>query len=516
MDTEKVFKSTQEQAVAAWVTYLNGQHINAIFNIFSEICDQENENLIDSVKIISETIKEIDKRIIHNGKGLGGINGVHGYIAEAAECGIENARSRIEGNSEKICEWIMDNSKDDLKRGEVYFQLKFSTYGNHLSLQAIKNHHNKYPGYLDGNRKYMIPADHYEKIKYILKMPKEVADKMQTSNGEFSLKQWKEVHKFFEEENIKFEDIEPSALDYKEVQRDVYKNALRNEKKHLKTRSEERIRDRKKKVFNDNKSTIQEAGKATAVSAIIEGSTAFISCIIRKIKSGKSIKDFTNEDWEEIAKETGIGTVKGGARGGSIYAVTSAVMSKTPDFYEAGFSAEAYNVYSKTAGTTANAVVTASFGFAEQVHKFRKNEITELEMLENAQIVCLDASISALSSLIGQLVIPVPVLGAVIGNSVGTMMYKLAKDSFNKKEQAIMKQYYDDLIEIDHKFVEKYKQFVLELSKSFEEFLSILENAFSPDINVVLDGSIELAKSLGVDADEILDTKEKAFAYFLD
>lgn len=121
-----------------------------------------------------------------------------------------------------------------------------------------------------------------------------------------------------------------------------------------------------------------------------------------------------------------------------------------------------------------------------------------------------------MSSLIGQLVIPVPVLGAVIGNAVGTMMYKLAKDNFKEKEQAIMKRYYDNLLELDNKLDEQYRKFVVELSQAFEEFISILDKAFSPNIEEALNGSIELAKLCGVSNEEILDTKEKAMIYFLD
>lgn len=41
---------------------------------------------------------------------------------------------------------------------------------------------------------------------------------MLTSTGELSLKQWKEVHDFFENGTIKLQDIEPSKLKYDQVQ----------------------------------------------------------------------------------------------------------------------------------------------------------------------------------------------------------------------------------------------------------------------------------------------------------
>lgn len=506
MDTEQVVKSTQEQAAAAWVGYLNQIRIEKLFSALN----QQNLNLQKAMDSINDALKTVHELIQSN---RGGERGLHGFIAEISEVGIGNARENIKGNS-NIYKWINDNSSSDLLRGTTEIQQKFYLSGGDFSLGAVAKHLSKYPDYLSNGSKYQIPKDQYENIKQLYQLTEKDAYKTLSNSGDgLTINQWKKVHNFFENnDNISFDDLEPSLLEYDEVQKGTIDKTIAQEKEYLKNVDKEQ-RD---KAFDNNKSTLTEAGKATAVSAVIEGSTAFITCIIRKIKSGKGIKDFTSEDWEEIAKETGVGTVKGGVRGASIYTVTSAVMSKAPDFYDARICKEALTAYNKTASTTANAVVTASFGFAEQVHKFRKNEITELELLENSQIVCLDASVSALSSLIGQIVIPVPVLGAVIGNSVGTMMYKIAKDHFSKKEQAIMKQYYDELIELDNKLDKQYQQFVLELSNSFEEFLSILEKAFSPDINVALDGSIELAKACGVDENEILDTKEKAFAYFLD
>ncbi len=37
--------------------------------------------------------------------------------------------------------------------------------------------------------------------------------------------------------------------------------------------------------------------------------------------------------------------------------------------------------------------------------------------------------------------IPVPVLGAVVGNTVGTMMYQIAKNNLSSREQKIFEEY---------------------------------------------------------------------------
>lgn len=505
MDINKIIKSTQEQAVASWVEYLNEMRIEKLFSALQ----QQDINLQNAMKKINGTINTVHQLIQTN---RGGDKGIHGFIAEISEVGIGNARENIKGNPD-IYKWINDNKASDLLRGSTEIQQKFYISGGDFSLTAVAKHLQKYPDYLLNGAKYQIPKDQYDSIKQLYNLSEKEAYKTLSNSGDgLTINQWKKVHNFFENnKDITFDDLEPSLLDYDEVQKGTIDKTLTLEKENIKNTDKQR-RD---SAFNNNRSNLQEGVKATAVSAVVEGTSIFLTCIIQKVRAGKHIKDFTNEDWNEIIKDTGISSAKGGIRGASIYAVTSSIMSNSPKFYNAGISSKAYVSYNKTAATTANAVVTASFGFAEQIYKFRKNEISECEMLENAQIICLDASISALSSLIGQLVIPVPVLGAIIGNAVGTMMYKIAKDNFNNKEQAIMKKYYDDLFEFNKKLDKQYEQFIAELSKAYEEFISILDVAFSPNVEDALNGSIQLAKACGVDESEILDTKEKAMDYFL-
>lgn len=54
------------------------------------------------------------------------------------------------------------------------------------------------------------------------------------------------------------------------------------------------------------------------------------------------------------------------------------------------------------------------------------------------------------------------------------------------------------------------------LHATSREQRGLLSRAFAPDLATALIGSVELAGSLGVPADEILDTPEKTAAFFLD
>ena len=160
-------------------------------------------------------------------------------------------------------------------------------------------------------------------------------------------------------------------------------------------------------------------------------------------------------------------------------------------------------------------MVTASFGVAEQVNRFRNGEVSEADLYVNAEIVCLDAAVSALSSAIGQAIIPIPVIGAVIGNTVGSIIYQTAKDGLSTKEQQILEEYDRKQKELDDRLSAEYRALVSELSADMSTYMRLLVDAFDPDPHRALVGSCELALELGVSSDEVLDSAEKIDDYFL-
>lgn len=483
MNFGRVAKSNQEQAVASWVNYLNQVRLDRLM----EALQQQDQNWDQAVGTLNNTLSTISKEIIERNRG--GIKGMHGFIAEVAECGVGNAREQVQGRL-PIYEWINDNGPADLLRDGVQIQQKFVASGNHLSLQAITQHFKKYPDFLNQGGKYQIPEDHYERIKWLLSISKEQANKIPTSTGEFSLKQWKEVHDFFDKGSIKLQDIEPSKLKYDQVQMNRINETIQNEKKSLKE-TDKKIRD---DVYDASKPSWEQGAKVAALSAAIEGGTAFVTAVAKKRKAGKRLGEFDSKDWEEVFKESGIGIAKGGVRGISIYALTN---------------------YTATPAAVASAICTASFGIAEQAHLLRTGKITQEQFIMNSEILCLDTSVSALSSFIGQALIPVPVLGAVIGNTVGTLMYQIAKNNLTKKEQQLIKEYLKYLYELEIALDKKYKKYTDELNKGLTIYYEMLEKAFSPNYAKALEGSVALAMSFGVPSEELLKSISETDDYFL-
>jgi len=230
------------------------------------------------------------------------------------------------------------------------------------------------------------------------------------------------------------------------------------------------------------------------VSAFIEGGMTLCLEIIKKRQEGKHISEFDKDDWSSIGKSSSIGFAKGGIRGISVYMLSN---------------------YTATPAAVANSLITASFSVAEQTHLYRSGKISQLEYIENSELLCLDAAVSALSSIAGQVLIPVPVLGAIIGNATGTILYKIGMNHLSKKEQLLIEEHLESIKETKRELSEKYIRFINELIENINLFFDILESGFAPDIRMAFNGSIELAKISGVPSEEILDSKEKIARYFL-
>lgn len=484
-DAAELVTSVQEQAIASWVSYLNQLRID---NLLSAL-NQQDENLRNALTSVDEAVRKIDLEVVAANRG--GQHGMHGFIAEIAEVGIGNARKQILGH-EADYHWVNDNGPVDLIRGSVEIQQKFVAAGGRFSLGAITEHLQKYPEYVRNGGKYQIPRDHFEIIQRLYALSPEDASKLLSRGGDGpSLRDWQRVQAFFQDRSVGFESLEPSTLEYNEVQRDAYTSTMAAEKDLLRA-TDRSLRD---DSYQRSRPTLRGGGTAALTAAATAGGTALVLAVVAKRRGGRRLNEFSGHDWIDFAGETGSGFGKGGVRGLSIYVLTN---------------------FTATSAAVAGSIVTASFGIAEQANKLRRGQIDELEFIENSEIIALEAAVRALSSFVGQATIPIPILGAVIGTTVGTVMYKAVASSLTKREAALIERYLDEQRTLDEQLSAEYQATLEKLDQSMSDYLGLLERAFSPDVQVALVGSVELAVELGVASDEILDSEEKVDAYFLD
>ncbi|MDV6270946.1 PDDEXK nuclease domain-containing protein [Rhodococcus globerulus] len=86
----------------------------------------------------------------------------------------------------------------------------------------------------------------------------------------------------------------------------------------------------------------------------------------------------------------------------------------------------------------------------------------------------------------------------------------------SKREALLIEHYLSEQRALDEQLAAQYQELIENLDASMFDYLGVLERAFSPDIEIALLGSAELALELGVATEEFLNSDEKVLAYFLD
>ncbi len=475
---EKYVKSTQEQATAAWIDYLNQLRIDELIRKL----DMQ-DNSFEQAFLEIQKLKDFIGDPSHI---LGNDSTKHGEIAENVQVYISNARRLIEGLAK---EYTFDGvgrtaPEDYLKNGQPV-QSKF--YGNPIgqnTFKAILKHLEDYPDFIKNGGTYEIPKEQYEKIIELLNK-----QSSQLSRSEAHLvkliKEWEKAN------NVVFTDkIKPAIVQYKDVQQGTINDTIKKEEDSIKKFDKKR----REEAYEKSKPSIKEAEKVIAISAALEGGVAFCLSIMEKRKSGKKLAEFTKEDWMDIGIDTGVNTAKGGIRGSVVYTLSN---------------------FTATPASVASGLVTATFGVIEQTMLLRNGKIDEEEFLINCEALSLDVSISTISSILGQIYIPIPILGALIGNVAGMYLYDIAKSQGLKYEQSIIINYKKEIEELTKKLDKQYEAILKQLEKHLISFKSMIDLAFDVDINIAFNGSIQLALFNGVKEEKILKTKKEIDEFFL-
>lgn len=462
-NTERTIKRTQEQAVASWIDYLKKIRIERLMMVLRNL----DKHVFLALDYIEEAKKELSLLLTSN---RGGDKGIHGFIAEIFEVNFGNADSVIQGNKPGY-EWVNNNGVSDIIKNKEHLQ--------------------KYPDFLKNGGKYQLPKDFYEYVKQVSEMTDQEIGRLAKGDSDglnYSKAKW--IKEFFAKEGITIDDIEPSQLNYKEVQREVAQETIARKEEDIRAVDQEN----REAAYLENRATFKEGAKAAGVSAALEGGTAFALSVAAKLKQGKKLAEFTEDDWKEVGIETGKGTLKGGIRGGAIYSLTN---------------------FTPVNANVACAFVTASFGIAAQIQSFEKDNLSPEDFLINCETICLDSAISAVAALAGLALIPGPVLGAIVGSFVGNILYTSCQKIGSQQTQRIVQKYQEDVNAVIVMLDERYALCVKQLQESYALFQSFEELAFSEDVNIAFDGSIKLAMEAGVPVNQILTSIEQIDEYFL-
>lgn len=482
MQAAQILKSTQGQAVASWIDFLNQLRLD---ELVAKLAAQ-GANFEGAMNELQQL-----KDFVANPDGiLGSLKSKHGETAEYFHVNISNARRIIEGLSpECIKEAYGRTAPEDYLVNGIKVQAKYLnglvktlTHNN-----GVMGHMAKYPDFLAEGGIYHIPQDQYNAMQKLISLSDEEINK--ASHQVRTIVQ--RLRDFQEQAGIDLnsDSIQPAIGTYDEVQLGKINDTIDKEDKAIRDKDKERRDD----AYQASKPTLREGVKVTAASAAIEGGVSFGLAVAAKRKSGKKILEFTSDDWKDIGIDTAVGGGKGAVRGAGIYTLTN---------------------FTATPAAVASALVTATFGLAAQASLLQQGKISNEDFIINSEVICLDVTVSTIASLMGQVAIPIPVLGAVIGNTAGMFMYGIAKNHLTEQEQALIARFNSSIQLLNEQLDEHYCELLERLNQEFARFQSVLELAFDLDVNLAFEGSIGVAIQVGCDEDKILRGKPAVDAYF--
>lgn len=482
MSNERDGNALQSQFSAVLVQELNAS--NERSRLFQRsLQDIRLEDALDK-------IKEVRDFIFDPSKILGNEKTKHGEIAEEVEVAVRNAEAIVLGE-EQPASFIDPSTGERVGRTDAVdlfingqpVQMKFCN-GVRNSLAACIKHMQTYPD-LALEAGYMIPGDYFDAALKLAASPPENPNK--TERAILRL-----IELVEERTGRPFsESVSASKSNYASVQIGAIDETLFQIEADL----EELNDEMKEGIDLDHAPSWQGMGKAAAISAGIAGGISFASTILMKARAeGKNpfAGDFNADDWKEIGLNTSTAAIAGGVSGAAIYALTN---------------------YKSMAAPLAGAYVGVAMSMASLTADLALGKLSDAEYLDMGMFVCSEAAVVYLATIAGQTIIPVPVLGGVIGSIAGKILLQSATKLSNKQMNNLLAEY--------DQFTKRIGALEFEviaaINAEYDRLGNITAVAFDVELNkgLWLSSSADLAEAYGVNSDLILRTQSDVDDYFL-
>lgn len=398
------FRNVRIQGVGSVISAENKRNITELYKTLYQVDYQGTQAKHMVEQRLEEAMGCIDNVFDFVGapeKILGSKLTKHGEIAEHVDVEFHNAWNAMRGKPMNASfDGVGRTAPEDYLVGGVAVQSKYIN-GSSNSLSHVLNHLEKYNdiGFGRDGSYYVIPKDQYGEIKRVLS----------GDTGNLNAKSVRaikdKVAQIEEQTGRSFFDVVQSGnVDYAEVQQGAIHKTLHNEEKKLRgdaQKQKESIEAESQKqrdaAYDKAKPTWKKAAAAAGVSAGISGGMQLAFGIHRKCKQGKKIQEFSLEDWKDIGIDTTIATVEGGISGLAIYGMTNCANIPSP---------------------IAAAGVSMAFGLVELTHEYCCGKITKADFTEGCVTVGINAIVCAVGAAVGERLIPIPVLGGIIGSAI--------------------------------------------------------------------------------------------------
>lgn len=407
----------------------------------------------------------------------------HGEIAEQVDVGVRRAVDILHGQSSTASfDGIGRLDPVDYRMDGVDIQSKYYD-GLRNTLDGVSSHAAKYQNFASGDGRYHIPRDQHQQMEQLRQTSR--ADGL----SDESVASIKSKLDTLQQETGRPPDefIQPGEGTYAEVQKENVHDTILDRKNRLAQENDEL----KQAARIEHGPSLAGLENAAAIGAAAGGGVRLGQAIWVKCREGKNPfrGEFSTQDWKDI----GVATVQGGAggavAGSALYALTNSTDLAAP--FAASF-------------------VSSLMGVGDLLRQYHSGQIDGEQFVELSHIIAADAAIVGLSSAAGQVLIPVPILGALVGSLAGKIVAAAIKDGLGEAESELiarLEAYEKRALE---KLDEEFRAFLEKLDAYFGSLERLAKVAFDNTVNTALrmEASIQFAEVVGVPEKLILRTTE--------
>ena len=406
----------------------------------------------------------------------------HGEIAERVHVGVSRAWDVLHGRAPTATfDGVPRTGPVDYRVGGVDIQSKYYN-GLRNTLDGLASHAETYPGFAGGHGRYHIPGDQHRQLEQ-LRTTGEIEG---LSDRSARLLQ-RRINDLEQSTSRPVGDlIEPGDATYAEVQRRRVHETLRGREDQLARENEELVRTARVEHGPSTAGFVKAAG----VGAAVGGGVSLARAVWIKYREGRNPfrGEFSIRDWQDV----GVGAVQGA--GGGVVAGSSLYLLTNSTALAAPF---------------AGSLVSGLMGIGALLRDHYAGTINGDQFVEMSHIVAMDAATVGLASAAGQFMIPVPLLGAMVGGLAGRFVTAVLQEGLGESESALISRLAEyeryTLGQLD----EEFRAVMQALDAWFGNLERLAATAFDPEMNTeLLLASVRVAESAGVSDELIVRTTD--------
>ena len=412
----------------------------------------------------------------------------HGEIAEQVHVGVSRARDALFGRAPSASfDGVGRTAPMDYRVDGVDVQSKYIN-GLRSTLEHVSKHADKYPDFARDGGLYHIPRDQASQLDQL------VSEGRIDGFSERSARSIQQKLGGLEARTGHSPDelIHPGEATYQEVQQGRVHDTI-DHREHELTREDEALKTR---LQSEHGPTLQGLGTAAALGGAAGAGVRLGQALWVKYREGKRpfCGQFTSEDWQDVGVEGARGAGTGAVAGGAMYLLTNSTELAAP---------------------VAGALVSGLMGIGGLLPQYRAGVIDAEQFAELSQLVAADAALVGLAAMAGQVLIPIPMVGPLLGSLTGKLVAASLREALGESEQRLV----DALHEYERQALglldSEARAALGRLELSFGKLQDFASIAFDQQTNTAirLRASISLAEAVGVDSDLILRAPQDLDAF---